>query len=121
MSAGDQCALGPDGKLLPASEIAFYNDPDDEHPLPPVKPSSQKLRVRSGSNLSEPEPNPYAPNLWVQFEVHQKCRTEPVLRFGVRGILERTEPNRTPATLRYHEYQQQRIKSLRHTMLQHLW
>ncbi|KAI0038376.1 hypothetical protein FA95DRAFT_1613436, partial [Auriscalpium vulgare] len=30
----DQCAVGPDGRLLDASEITFYNDPDDENPLP---------------------------------------------------------------------------------------
>ncbi|KAJ7729562.1 hypothetical protein B0H16DRAFT_1893824 [Mycena metata] len=30
----DQCALGPDGKLLDAKDIVFFNDPDDLHPLP---------------------------------------------------------------------------------------
>ncbi|KAM6489244.1 hypothetical protein JOM56_015295 [Amanita muscaria] len=36
----DQCALGPDGTLLDASKILFYNDPDDETPLPPVPPAA---------------------------------------------------------------------------------
>lgn len=30
MSSIDQCAIGPDGELLPASNIVFYNDPDLE-------------------------------------------------------------------------------------------
>ncbi|KAJ7635964.1 hypothetical protein DFH06DRAFT_1139046 [Mycena polygramma] len=35
----------------------------------------------------------------VRFWVRQNCRTEPILRFGVREIWKRTAPNRTPATL----------------------
>ncbi|RXW19302.1 hypothetical protein EST38_g6551 [Candolleomyces aberdarensis] len=35
-NSDDQCTLGPDGRLLPASQITFYNDPDDPTPLPPV-------------------------------------------------------------------------------------
>ena len=30
----DQCAVAADGRLLDASEIIFYNDPDDDTPLP---------------------------------------------------------------------------------------
>jgi hypothetical protein len=30
----DQCAVAVDGSLLDASEIVFYNDPDDDTPLP---------------------------------------------------------------------------------------
>jgi hypothetical protein len=41
-SNSDQCALDADGTLLDASEIvSFYNDPDDDDPLP------------TGSNNSE--------------------------------------------------------------------
>jgi hypothetical protein len=29
----DQPALGPDGRLRNASEIEWYNDPDDTHPI----------------------------------------------------------------------------------------
>ena len=29
----DQPALGPDGQLLDASKITWYNDPDDPHPI----------------------------------------------------------------------------------------
>lgn len=34
MPSADQCAVGPDGKLLDAKDITFYNDPDDNDPLP---------------------------------------------------------------------------------------
>ncbi|KAF8200467.1 hypothetical protein K438DRAFT_1758694 [Mycena galopus ATCC 62051] len=40
MASSDQCAIGPDGKLLEATEITFYNDPDDANPLPPTSVSS---------------------------------------------------------------------------------
>lgn len=33
-SNSDQCAVAEDGTLLDASRIAFYNDPDDDTPLP---------------------------------------------------------------------------------------
>jgi len=39
----DQPALGPDGQLLDASKIAWYNDPDDPHPIQSV-PTSSKLQ-----------------------------------------------------------------------------
>ena len=31
--SADQPALGPDGQLLDASKITWYNDPDDPHPI----------------------------------------------------------------------------------------
>jgi hypothetical protein len=31
--SSDSCALGPDGQLLPADKIAWYNDPDDTQPI----------------------------------------------------------------------------------------
>jgi hypothetical protein len=31
----DQAALGPDGQLLDASKIAWFNDPDDPKPIQP--------------------------------------------------------------------------------------
>jgi len=34
MAAPDQCALAADGSLLDTSAIIFYNDPDDDTPLP---------------------------------------------------------------------------------------
>lgn len=35
----DQCAVGPDGRLLDASEIEFRYDVDDPTPLPRVEHS----------------------------------------------------------------------------------
>jgi hypothetical protein len=32
----DQPALGPDGRLRDASEIDWYNDPDDNDPIQPT-------------------------------------------------------------------------------------
>ena len=32
----DQPALGPDGKLLDASQIEWFHDPDDPHPVRPT-------------------------------------------------------------------------------------
>lgn len=34
MTSSDQCALAADGTLLDAEDITFYNDPDDDIPLP---------------------------------------------------------------------------------------
>jgi hypothetical protein len=31
--SSNSCALGPDGQLLPADKISWYNDPDDAQPL----------------------------------------------------------------------------------------
>lgn len=33
MADPSQSALGPDGRLLDASEIKWYNDPDDTNPI----------------------------------------------------------------------------------------
>ena len=33
-ASSDQCAIAADGSLLDASAIVFYNNPDDETPLP---------------------------------------------------------------------------------------
>jgi hypothetical protein len=43
----DSCALGPDGNLLDASEIPWYNDPDDPHPIPPL--STVESTVQEGN------------------------------------------------------------------------
>jgi hypothetical protein len=37
-SIGEQCAVGPDGRLKEPWEIEFRHDPDDPHPLPRVAP-----------------------------------------------------------------------------------
>jgi hypothetical protein len=45
MSAGDQCTVGPDGNLLPASSITWFNDPDDEDALPPTSTSTKATSI----------------------------------------------------------------------------
>lgn len=37
MPTSDQCALGPDGKLLDASEIVWVNDPSDPMPIASIQ------------------------------------------------------------------------------------
>jgi len=38
--ASDNCAVGPDGKLLDASQIVFFSDPDNDEPMAPATASS---------------------------------------------------------------------------------
>jgi hypothetical protein len=55
----DSCALGPDGKLLDASEIPWYNDPDDPHPtIPP--PSTVESAVQEGNVVNFIKFNDYS-------------------------------------------------------------
>ena len=42
--ASDNCALGTDGKLLDASEIVWFNDPDDDEPMASAATSSTNQR-----------------------------------------------------------------------------
>jgi hypothetical protein len=46
----DQCAVAADGSLLDASQIVFFDDPDDDKPLSNINPasSSNNLHCRSG-------------------------------------------------------------------------
>src|SRR5271155_2998013 len=39
----DQCALAADGSLLDAADITFYDDPDDDAPIPKLTASSTTL------------------------------------------------------------------------------
>jgi hypothetical protein len=55
----DQCALAADGSLLDASAITFFNDPDDDTPLPnstPIHPFFQgslaPAKITAGSRQS---------------------------------------------------------------------
>jgi hypothetical protein len=36
----DQPALGPDGQLLDATKLVWYNDPDDAQPIQPAPSGS---------------------------------------------------------------------------------
>ena len=42
----DNCAVGSDGKLLDASEIIWYNDPDDAQPVQPNPPTAPTPSVQ---------------------------------------------------------------------------
>ena len=46
----DQCAVAADGSLLDASQIIFYNDPDDETPLP-KDPNSESNSATTSTHL----------------------------------------------------------------------
>lgn len=39
----DQPALGPDGRLLDASKIVWFNDPDDPHPIQPTSDAQRGM------------------------------------------------------------------------------
>lgn len=63
------CAVGPDGELLPANKILFYNDPDDDTPLAPTPGSSTQSSssvVKNafdllGKPVDKPQPRKNAP------------------------------------------------------------
>jgi len=38
--ASEGCAVGPDGELCDASEIEFFNNPNDDQPIAPATTSS---------------------------------------------------------------------------------
>lgn len=56
MATSDQCALGPNGRLLDTSEIIWLNDPDDLTPLPPS--STHCPFMATGSQCSTCIPHP---------------------------------------------------------------
>ena len=60
MSTEDQCAVGPDGQLLDASQVQFFHDIDDKIPLPPI-PSMQVV-------LS-----------WLEVAIKSHCVSKPLL------------------------------------------
>jgi hypothetical protein len=43
----DQPAVGPDGQLLDASKIIWYNDPDDAQPVQPTSNTQTGAEVMS--------------------------------------------------------------------------
>src|SRR6266487_1624848 len=55
------CVLGPDGKLLDATEITWYHDKDDDAPLPPSIGNSRPARRHipsshlTGDNAEAPQ------------------------------------------------------------------
>jgi hypothetical protein len=49
--SSDNCAIGHDGKLLDASEIEWFDDPDDDKPMASATTSSTAQRQRSTMTL----------------------------------------------------------------------
>jgi hypothetical protein len=45
MATSDQCAVAADGSLLDASAIIFYNDPNDNTPLPSSSTATTSTQV----------------------------------------------------------------------------
>ncbi len=43
--ASDNCAVGPNGNLLDASQIVWFNDPDDDKPMAPATSSTAQPQV----------------------------------------------------------------------------
>lgn len=41
----DHPALGPDGKLLDASQIVWFRDPDDPHPMRQLESAIPELEL----------------------------------------------------------------------------
>jgi hypothetical protein len=54
-----QPALGPDGQLLDASKIDWYNDPDDAHPIQPTHPVRTTQSMRLAEAIAEEKLNEY--------------------------------------------------------------
>ncbi|KIJ99898.1 hypothetical protein K443DRAFT_8023 [Laccaria amethystina LaAM-08-1] len=54
----DQCARGPNGELLDASQIQWVNDPDDIHPIPVSNsaPSKESRQPCSCTDKRRPTP-----------------------------------------------------------------
>ncbi len=59
MATSDQCALGPDGGLLDASEIHWVHDPDD--PMP-IAPAVMAAGSRRSTRVSQPSKRVLDPN-----------------------------------------------------------
>lgn len=52
MASGDQCAIGPDGKLLDAKDIEWRHDPDDPAPLSKIaQPKVPNPTIHEGKYL----------------------------------------------------------------------
>ena len=50
--ASDNCAVGSDGKLLDASQIVWFNDPDDDEPMAPATTSSMAQAAQRQASTS---------------------------------------------------------------------
>ena len=64
-SNSNQCALAADGTLLDASKIVFYNDPDDDIPLPTGSNNSNLFPIvssRCSGRVTRPSARVLDPN-----------------------------------------------------------
>ena len=50
--ASDNCAVGSNGKLLDASQIVWFNDPDDDEPMAPATTSSMAQAAQCQASTS---------------------------------------------------------------------
>jgi hypothetical protein len=55
----DQCAVGPNGALLDASQIVWYNDPDDDNPIIATTSSTAIATPASSGASSVPTLNAF--------------------------------------------------------------
>ncbi|KAF8799534.1 hypothetical protein BYT27DRAFT_7263832 [Phlegmacium glaucopus] len=60
LGMADQPALGPDGQLLHASKIVWYNNPDDAHP---IQPTSDAQHIQHAS--------PQVVHDWLQLKLNK--------------------------------------------------
>ncbi|KIL54477.1 hypothetical protein M378DRAFT_92476 [Amanita muscaria Koide BX008] len=67
----DQCALGPDGRLLDASKIEFFFDPDDDVPLPSVEVTNEELNGKRN----------FIYLFYERVSVDEKCNTQPGYKY----------------------------------------
>ena len=54
MATSDQCALGPDRKLLDATKIIWVNDPDDSILIEPIQQADVEGILPSNSSTIHP-------------------------------------------------------------------
>ncbi|KAJ7107353.1 hypothetical protein C8R44DRAFT_941074 [Mycena epipterygia] len=53
MASSEQCAVGSDGNLLPATEIQWFNDPDDKTPIAAPSKDQPQLEGRGHRKKSK--------------------------------------------------------------------
>jgi hypothetical protein len=54
MASSEQCAVGSDGNLLPATEIEWFNDPDDKAPISGPSKDQPLLEGAKNPDIVEP-------------------------------------------------------------------
>ena len=90
-SSSDQCAVAEDSSLLDASKILFYNDPDDNNPLP----NSISKFTSTSTNLHPFFHKGMAPSTFVVGSHHSGCVTQPSAHYAACI----TDPNNFEASM----------------------